>query len=113
MPTITSANVQQVDGGANFSDMDLQSESDVWGVSLDLEYDFGWATVRSITSYREMEAFTIHDQDGLPITVNSLVNTYDHEQISEELQPIGACVRRPIELAARVLSLRRGRHKPR
>ena len=89
MPTITSANVQQVDGGANFSDMDLQSESDVWGVSLDLEYDFGWATVRSITSYREMEAFTIHDQDGLPITVNSLVNTYDHEQISEELQLSG------------------------
>jgi outer membrane receptor protein involved in Fe transport len=59
-------NVNPLDG--RFDDQvynNFPSENDIknWGVSAQIDYDFGGATVTSITSYRESHAITSQDSD--------------------------------------------------
>lgn len=80
------------DSVANTSNIDLSSDTDIWGVALALSYDLGWATVKSITSYRDMEATGGFDNDGQPIVTAEVVNRFDTEQFSEELQLTGVAM---------------------
>lgn len=73
----------------NFSTLGLTSETDTWGVGLTLVYDMDWATLKSITSIRHMEAFTAFDIDGTQALIGDLVDDYDVDQISQELQLFG------------------------
>lgn len=65
------------------------SESSIWGASLDLNYDLGNVQMRSITAYRSIKSEFANDFDGTPIAIASLVDSFDQEQISQELQVLG------------------------
>ncbi|UCG73901.1 MAG: TonB-dependent receptor [Chromatiales bacterium] len=89
-PTITSADTQPRDSGAqNLTPLDMASDTDVWGVSLTLEYDFDWAVIKSITSYRDVDAFTVLDNDGLLVLNNELIDEFDIDQTTQEFQLTG------------------------
>ena len=89
-PTITSADTQPRDSGAqNLTPLDQKSDTDIWGVSLTLEYAFDWATIKSITSYRDVDAFTVLDNDGLLVVNNQLIDEFDIDQTSQEIQLTG------------------------
>lgn len=93
-PTVGAADAIDVKNGrlVNYSNMNLSSDTDTWGVALTFSYDFGWATVKSITSYREMEAFGAFDNDGLPVITGEVTNELDTDQFSQELQLSGVAV---------------------
>ena len=76
----------------NSSDLDLSSDTDVWGVALTLDYDFGAAAIRSITSYRETEGHGAFDNDAQPIVTAQVINDWDTEQWSQELQLLGTAM---------------------
>ncbi|MEO0411886.1 MAG: TonB-dependent receptor [Pseudomonadota bacterium] len=65
------------------------SESTIWGASLDLNYDFDSFSVRSITAYRSIDSEFSLDQDGTPLPIAFLVDDFQQEQISQELQVKG------------------------
>ncbi|MCF6214974.1 MAG: TonB-dependent receptor [Emcibacter sp.] len=63
---------------------------DSYGFSMDID----WAvnenmSLRSITAYREMEAFFNSDTDGSPLSFVTTDQTQDQNQISQEFQLIG------------------------
>ncbi len=82
----------QHDNLINRSDLDLSSDYDVWGVALTLDYDFGIAAIKSITSYREMESHSAFDNDATPLVTAQVINELDNDQFSEELQLSGLAV---------------------
>lgn len=70
-------------GGNNQSDFDL------WGVNLTLQYDFGDFSVKSISSYRDQQALIEFDFDATPHPYLQLTNDIDLWQASQELQLTG------------------------
>ena len=98
-PTVGQSDIIDIqnDPWVNTSSLGLASESDVWGVNLTLAYDFNKATIKSITSYREVEAFTAIDIDalGIPgggIVIGDLVGDFDTEQFTQEFQLSGVAI---------------------
>jgi iron complex outermembrane receptor protein len=73
----------------NSSSLGLASKTETSGVGLTLAYDFEWAKLKSITSYRNMEAFTAFDLDGAAVKIGELVDDFDVDQFSQELQLSG------------------------
>lgn len=59
---------------------------DVLGTALDVSWDIGLATVRSITSYRRMKNETAADFDGTLLEYNDQELTADQDQFTQELQ---------------------------
>jgi iron complex outermembrane receptor protein len=90
-PTIGQADVIDIENDSlrNLSTLGLSSETDTWGVGLTLAYDMEWATIKSITSFRHMEAFTAFDIDATQVTIGDLVDDFDVDQFSQELQLSG------------------------
>jgi iron complex outermembrane receptor protein len=43
------------------------ADLDQWGVSLKVDYDFGWSTLTSTTAYRSVRNFSNTDQDSGPL----------------------------------------------
>ncbi len=82
----------QNDPWVNTSTLNLTSQSDVWGANLTLAYDFNGATIKSITSYREMEAFTAIDIDAVEVLIGDLVDDYETEQFTQEFQLSGVAI---------------------
>lgn len=76
----------QRDRLVNYSPLALVSETDTWGAGLTLEYDLDVMTIKSITSFRHMEALTGVDTDGTTVLIGDLVDTFDVDQWSQELQ---------------------------
>lgn len=70
-------------GGPNYSDLDL------WGVSLTAQYDFGSATLKSITAYRKLDSRFYLDVDQSPRIIDETANDYSQEQFSQEFQIAG------------------------
>jgi iron complex outermembrane receptor protein len=93
-PTLGLEDTVDVQHGdlVNSSNLDLSSDYDVWGVALTLDYDFGPFKAKSITSYREMEAHGVFDNDGQPFVTGQVINDFDSDQFSEELQFSGVAV---------------------
>lgn len=60
---------------------------ETWGFSLQVDRDFGWANLTSISAYREWTAFDNNDPDILPINILD-INTGDSkvQQTSQELR---------------------------
>ena len=85
------ADVIDVENGSlrNLSTMDLKSNADIWGVALNLRYDFGPVSVKSITSYRDMEATTGYDHGSVAQVLAQLLDEFDTEQFAEEFQISG------------------------
>lgn len=65
------------------------SNAEVYGVSVNGEYEVGAATLRSITAYRNVESEFARDGDGSPLQVNSTSNDYSYNQLSQEFQLLG------------------------
>jgi iron complex outermembrane receptor protein len=66
--------------------MDMKSNSDIWGVALTMQYDFEAFSVKSITSYRDLEALTAFDFGAVEQPVAQFMDTFDADQFSEEVQ---------------------------
>ena len=69
--------------GPNFSDLDL------WGISGVATWRAGALTFKSITAYRNQDAFFGHDSDHSPLTYFEQTVDDDQEQFSQELQVNG------------------------
>ena len=93
-PTVTQADVIDFkhDKLVNYSNTGLASETDIWGAGLTMAYEFDRATLKSITSFRHMEAFTAFDLDGMPVIIGDLVDKFDVDQFSQELQFSGVAM---------------------
>ena len=79
----------------NNSPQDMRTDQK--GVSLQADYDLGWATATSITAWRYWHFDPLQDSDGTPLDVIqvNVAKTRD-EQVSQEGSPLGS---RPIALA--------------
>jgi iron complex outermembrane receptor protein len=78
----------------NPSFMDFATETDVWGLAFNWSYDFGWSSLKSITSYREIEAHTAFDYGSVPVQTvkGQTVNDMDAEQFTQEFQLTGEAI---------------------
>jgi iron complex outermembrane receptor protein len=70
-------------GGPNDNDLDL------WGVQGTISYDFGSATLKSITAYRDMKTYFTRDGDNTPFIFRETTNRDKQWQFSQELQLSG------------------------
>jgi iron complex outermembrane receptor protein len=80
---ITASPFETWAGGPNDNDLDL------WGVQGVVAYDFGSATLKSITAYRDMRAYFTRDGDNTPFTFRQTTNRDKQWQFSQELQLTG------------------------
>lgn len=80
---ITASPFETWAGGPNANDLDL------WGVQGTISYDFGNATLKSITAYRHMKAYFTRDGDNTPFTFRETTNRDKQWQLSQELQLTG------------------------
>ncbi len=65
------------------------SDIDQWGLALTIEWDMGWATLKSITGARGFDATFGRDGDGTPIVWGHTLNDQEQDQISQEFQLSG------------------------
>jgi len=64
-----------------------RSELEAWGLGLTLTWDaLDWLTLKSITSYRDTEAASARDVDNTRFTMFETMDTWKHEQLTQELQ---------------------------
>lgn len=73
----------------NFHSVDPVHEGEVKGANLTLEWDFGAATLKSITAYRELEQFDANDFDSSGYVFYDHSFTTEQDQFSQELQLLG------------------------
>ena len=66
-----------------------RSDYDVIGAALTINYEFDWASLKSITAYRDMDAFFYRDADHSPHQIFETENDMEHEQLSQEFQLVG------------------------
>jgi len=83
---ITASPFETWAGGPNHNDLDL------WGAQGIVAYDFGGATLKSVTAYRHMAAYFTRDGDNTPFTFRQTTNRDRQWQFSEELQLTGKAV---------------------
>ncbi|WP_417320681.1 TonB-dependent receptor [Emcibacter sp.] len=70
--------------------MEPKAELDLWGVSLDVDYDINESiTLKSITAYREVEGYWARDVDHSPLLILQTVNEFTQEQFTQEFQVLG------------------------
>jgi iron complex outermembrane receptor protein len=92
-PTFGQGDVVGVKGNLeNLSSIDLSSDTDVWGMSLTLTYDFDSFSVKSITGYRDVDAFAGYDVAAVPQPIGQLQGTMVSDQFSEEIQISGRAI---------------------
>lgn len=65
------------------------SDIDQWGIGLTVEWDMGWASLKSITGWREFDATFGRDGDGSPIVWGHTLNDQEQKQFSQEFQLSG------------------------
>jgi len=68
------------------------ARGEIWGTSLTLAYEADWATLRSITAYRELDVGIDVDPDGAPIVIINKFENAAQRQFSQELQASGAAI---------------------
>ncbi|MEM7570384.1 MAG: TonB-dependent receptor, partial [Pseudomonadota bacterium] len=73
----------------DFSNKDVRSDLDIFGVSFTLDYDFGSTQLKSITSYREVDSVYNLDQDHSPLPIAEVDSINDQWQFTQELQLVG------------------------
>ncbi len=65
------------------------SELDNWGISTTVTWDLDDITVKSVTAYRDTDAFFGGDQDNSALDFLETTNDNEHDQFSQELQLSG------------------------
>ncbi len=71
------------------STFEAKSENDIWGVSLIVDYDLDWASLKSISAWRDLESEFQRDSDHSAFNVFSTANDQEQDQFSQEFQLIG------------------------
>ncbi|MGE8134932.1 TonB-dependent receptor [Novosphingobium subterraneum] len=87
-------------GGKNQSDLDL------WGVNLTLDYELGDFALKSISAYRDQSTVAEYDFDGTPHNILQLPLHVDVWQASQELQLNGSLLDDRIKFTAGVYYLK-------
>ncbi len=76
--------------GVNNGTLPSQSDIDVFGASLIIEYDLNESiTLKSISAYRDLDSFSTNEPDSSPVAVNSTQDDFTYNQFSQELQFLG------------------------
>ena len=66
---------------------EVTSELTMWGVSLEANWDVtDWMSIKSITAYRDIDAYSARDGDATPYRVFHTQDPFDQDQFSQELQ---------------------------
>jgi len=87
-------NTRFIDDGSkdkNFGTDPNFQELETWGANLN--FDWGLTDnldLKSITSYRTFDGHFEGDEDGGPQRISYLIDLYEHEQFSQELQLLGS-----------------------
>jgi iron complex outermembrane recepter protein len=66
-----------------------QSDNDINGVSLTVNYALTWADFKSISAYRELDSTFQRDSDHTPFHVFATANEQQQKQLSQEFQWLG------------------------
>jgi len=69
---------------------EFPEETDIWGGSLHVSYDFGSVTLTSISAYRGLDSVFAMDYDGTQYALMENRTSNDQHQVSQELQLQGA-----------------------
>lgn len=77
---------------ANNGTFPVASELEGWGTQLTVDWDLGWMSIKSITSYRDMDWFASRDADNTPFTILHTQNDDTQDQFSQELQFSGTAL---------------------
>ena len=81
------------DGGksVNYGTDPTFANLDTRGTSLSVEWNINDSlTLRSITAFREFDGLFSGDEDGTPVRGSLLIDPYEQEQFSQELQLLGS-----------------------
>lgn len=70
-------------------DMVPVSNLDVYGISMTVDYDFGAASLKSITAYRKFDSKFGRDTDNSPFVIVETFDDMNQDQFSQELQLSG------------------------
>ncbi|MEX2124212.1 MAG: TonB-dependent receptor [Woeseia sp.] len=65
------------------------SKDDIWGIGLNVEWDIGDLTLRSISAYREVDSTYSRDEDHSPLKIAQFNGFLVQDQLSQELQLLG------------------------
>ena len=66
---------------------EVSSELTMWGVSLETNWEVAdWLTIKSITAYRDIDAYSARDADGTPYQLFHTQDPFEQNQFSQELQ---------------------------
>ncbi len=79
-------------GSGSYTNLGTQIDgvdSDIWGMNLTVNWDMGWANVKSITNYRNFESIDGRDEDSSPIILSRIRDDMDAESWSQEIQISG------------------------
>ena len=79
-------NVYESEGTA-----EITSELTMWGISLEASWEATeWLAIKSISAYRNIDAYSARDGDGTPYRVFHTQDPFDQHQFSQELQFSGS-----------------------
>ena len=78
------------DNGPNGGSAEAKSDTDVYGLSLNVSYQLSDAlTLKSITAWRDLEAEFARDGDHSPHRISQFSDDLEQEQFSQEFQLLG------------------------
>ncbi len=66
-----------------------RSDFDILGLTLILDWDVGFGQIKSITGYRDLRSDFARDSLSSPFQVADTIDSYDHEQTSQEIHLSG------------------------
>jgi iron complex outermembrane receptor protein len=90
----------------------VYSDADVWGVSVNAEYETGPLTVRSISAYRDVSSAFSRDGDGSPLQVQSTEDVFEYHQVSQEFQLLGSAADGRLDYIVGAFALREQGYNP-
>jgi iron complex outermembrane receptor protein len=76
----------------NYNGSPNDSDLDVWGASLTLDWSGSWGKLRSISAYRDLDSHFALESDGAPMLLINTQNDYTQSQFSQEFQFTGSAL---------------------
>ena len=77
-------------GGSQDSDSGLEQgeadDSKILSIGLNIEHDMGWATLTSLTGYKDHEYYYAEDFDGSPLKINNYEQDQEGDYFEQELR---------------------------
>jgi iron complex outermembrane receptor protein len=91
-PTDLGQDLQGDDFYRVFASNSPSARNEIYGFSGTIGYDLGGATLKSITAYRKLDAFSTSDPDGTGYRLYDQIVPTEQEQFSQELQVAGTAL---------------------